>query len=134
MDNELFEDTPVECVYNNVKIHIDKYLLDLMLRRVEFEGKKFVRRKDAEALYGISETLLMKHAKKAGALYRRNKMVLINVDLMDEYFRAKYKEERKTEAELRTEQENCFISCPWYPRGEDNSCRLRISSQKSDKQ
>lgn len=125
MNNELMpKDTTVECIYGNVKIHIDKYLLDLMVRRIDLVDKKFIRKKDAIRIYDMNEATVMKYAAEAGALYKRNKMVLIKVDPLDTYIKNKVKVERIAAAEAVTKQKNCFSACPWYPIGEDNSCRF----------
>ena len=49
------------------------------------EPKKFIRPKDGVKTYGLSRTTLNNVAKKAGALYRIDKCVLINVKILDEY-------------------------------------------------
>ncbi len=132
MNNELLvEDSAVECTYGNVKIRIDKYLFDLMVRRIDYAGKKFIRRKDAVAIYGLSDSLIMKYAAEAGALYKRNKMVLIKVEPLDTLIKEKLKAEVRAKAEAATQQKNCFPTCPWYHSGEDKSCLMHNFVPKS---
>ena len=50
-----------------------------MLRR------KFLRYQQAEIVYSLSHKKLMELANEAGAIYRKDGIVLINRDIFDEY-------------------------------------------------
>lgn len=47
--------------------------------------KKFVRYKDGANLYSMSQSSFETLAKKAQAVYKINKMVLVNTELVDKY-------------------------------------------------
>ncbi len=47
--------------------------------------KKFVRYKDGAELYSMSIRQFQQLAKEAKAIYKKNKMVLVNVQILDEY-------------------------------------------------
>lgn len=47
--------------------------------------KKFVRYDEGAALYSIGLHSFMDLAKEAKAIYRVKRMVLVNIDLIDEY-------------------------------------------------
>ena len=49
------------------------------------EYKKFVRYKDGCKLYSMSIRQFEKLAKEANAIYKVNKMVLVNTDILDRY-------------------------------------------------
>lgn len=51
----------------------------------EEEPKKFIRPKDGVSIYGLGRTAFNNIARKAGALYKLDKCVLINVKILDEY-------------------------------------------------
>lgn len=50
-----------------------------------WKHKRFVRYKDGCQLYSMSLEQFKKIAHEAGAVYKRDKMVLVNVELVDEY-------------------------------------------------
>lgn len=47
--------------------------------------KKFVRYKEGAELYSMCQTKFEQMAKEAGAVYKLNKVVLVNCDIFDEY-------------------------------------------------
>lgn len=49
------------------------------------EYKKFVRYKDGSKLYSMSLSQFEKIAKEAKAVYKVNKMVLVNIEILDKY-------------------------------------------------
>ena len=49
------------------------------------EWKKFRRYKDGAAYYGFSQSIFERLAKDAGAIYKVNKVVLVNCDLFEKY-------------------------------------------------
>ena len=54
-----------------------------MEKRVD--KKKYVRYDEACELYGMGLTKLKEVARDAGAVYKLNRLVLINIEKMDEY-------------------------------------------------
>ena len=47
--------------------------------------KRFVRYKEGAELYSMCQTKFEEIAKEAGAVYRLNKLVLVNCDILDDY-------------------------------------------------
>lgn len=47
--------------------------------------KRFVRYKEGAELYSMCQTKFEEMAKEAGAVYKLNKLVLVNCDILDEY-------------------------------------------------
>ena len=80
----------VECHYNGAIIHIPVKLFTAMTMRTQFYERKFVRYKDGAKMYGMSEREFYNLAHDAKAVYKRNKMALISIELIDkfmEYYR-----------------------------------------------
>ena len=55
----------------------------VILRRVDV--KKFVRYKEGAKLYSMSQSKFEDLAKDAGAVYKLNKLVLVNTVIFEEY-------------------------------------------------
>ena len=51
----------------------------------EKEWKKFRRYKDGAEYYGFSKSVFERLAKDAGAIYKVNKVVLVNCELFEKY-------------------------------------------------
>lgn len=51
----------------------------------KIDKKKYVRYDEACEIYSMGLTKLKEIARDAGAVYKLNRLVLINVDKMDEY-------------------------------------------------
>lgn len=47
--------------------------------------KRFVRYKEGAELYSMCQTKFEEIAKEAGAVYKLNKLVLVNCDILDDY-------------------------------------------------
>lgn len=47
--------------------------------------KKFVRYKEGANLYSMSQSKFEQMAKDAGAIYKLNKFVLVNMEVFDDY-------------------------------------------------
>lgn len=47
--------------------------------------KRFVRYKEGAELYSMCQTKFEEIAKDAGAVYKLNKLVLVNCDILDDY-------------------------------------------------
>lgn len=80
----------VTCLYRGTTVEIP---LDIFLHELfgyTLKDKKFVRYAEGAELFGMSQSEFNKLAHEADAIYKRNKMALVKVDLvMDylEYFR-----------------------------------------------
>jgi hypothetical protein len=48
-------------------------------------NKKFVRYKEGADLYSMSQSKFEQTAKDAGAIYKLNKLVLVNMEVFDDY-------------------------------------------------
>ena len=80
----------VECHYNGAIINIPVKIFVSMTMRTQFDGKKFVRYKEGAEIYSMSEREFYKLAHDANAVYKRNKMALVNMEILDkfmEYYR-----------------------------------------------
>lgn len=80
----------VECHYNGAVINIPVRLFLSMTMRTQFDKKKFVRYKEGAEIYSMSEREFYKLAHDANAVYKRNKMALVNMEVLDkfmEYYR-----------------------------------------------
>ena len=49
------------------------------------EKKRFVRYKEGAELYSMSQPKFEQLAKDAGAVYKLNKLVLVNLDIFEKY-------------------------------------------------
>lgn len=54
-------------------------------KEAEGRKKKFIRYKDGSELYSMGITKFQEIAKKAGAVYKINQMVLVNTEILDRY-------------------------------------------------
>ena len=80
----------VECHYNGVVVQIPVKLFVSMTMQTQFDRKKFVRYKEGAELYSMSEREFFNLAHDANAVYKRNKMALVNLEILDkfmEYYR-----------------------------------------------
>ena len=80
----------VECHYNGAIINIPVKIFVAMTMRTQFDKKKFVRYKEGAEIYSMSEREFYKLAHDANAVYKRNKMALVNLEILDkfmEYYR-----------------------------------------------
>ena len=59
----------------------DEEIKELVRKR----GKKFVSYEEGAALYSLGLHTFQQLAKDAGAVYRINRRVLINIEIIDEY-------------------------------------------------
>lgn len=58
---------------------------DFNYREVEARKKKFIRYKEGSEIYSMGITKFQEIAKKAGAVYKINQMVLVNTEMLDSY-------------------------------------------------
>lgn len=80
----------VECHYNGAVIMVPLKIFLAMTMRTQYDERRFVRYKEGAKIYGMSEREFNKLAHDAGAVYKRNKMALVKLDIIDrylEYFR-----------------------------------------------
>ena len=86
MRKSLFnEEEMVECHYNGAIINIPVKIFVAMTMRTQYDGKKFVRYKEGAEIYSMSEREFYKLAHDANAVYKRNKMALVNMEILDKY-------------------------------------------------
>ena len=84
------EEEMVECHYKGAIINIPVKIFVSMTMRTQYDGKKFVRYKEGAEIYSMSEREFYKLAHDANAVYKRNKMALVNMEILDkfmEYYR-----------------------------------------------
>ena len=67
-------------------------------QKITNRPKKFARYEEAAEFYSLGIHTIEKLAKDAGALYKINKIVLVNLDIVDEYLE-KFKFDVKVEEE-----------------------------------
>ncbi len=80
----------VECHYNGTVIYVPVKLFLSITMNMQFDQKKFVRYKEGAKLFSMSEREFYKLAHDANAVYKRNKMALVNLDILNnfmEYYR-----------------------------------------------
>ena len=90
MKNEAMNAEMVECHYNGAIVPIPAKLFMSMTLGIPLQEKKFVRYKDGAKMYSMSQSEFNKLVHDAGAVYKRNKMALVNLEVLDkfmEYFK-----------------------------------------------
>jgi len=75
----------VECFFKGTVIQIPAQLFHAMTIRTQFDNKKFVRYKEGAQIYGMSEREFYNLAHEAGAVYKRNKIALVNLEILDKF-------------------------------------------------
>lgn len=75
----------VECHYRGAIVKIPDRVFFSALTKMQYENKKFIRYKDGAALYSMSERSFYKLAHDADAIYKYNKIVLVNIAKIDDY-------------------------------------------------
>lgn len=81
----------VDCHFKGTVIQIPVQLFQAMTMRTQFDNRKFVRYKEGAQIYGVSEREFNNLAHEAGAVYKRNKIALVNLEILDK-FMASYRE------------------------------------------
>ena len=85
MNNSRFDENMVECHYNGAVIMVPVKVFLSMTMRTQFDEKKFVRYKEGAKIYSMSEREFNKLAHDANAVYKRNKMALVKLEIIDKY-------------------------------------------------
>lgn len=86
MAKEIFDKSEmVECHYNGAIVNIPAKLFLSMTLGIPMHEKKFVRYKDGAKMYGMCQSEFNILVHDAGAVYKRNKMALVNLELLDKY-------------------------------------------------
>jgi len=75
----------VECFYDGTIIRIPEDLFFSSLTGKSILTKKYVRYKDGAKMYGMSERSFYELVRDAEAIYKRNGMVLVNVEILDKF-------------------------------------------------
>ncbi len=85
MKADIEDEDLVECRYNNSVFRIPNKLFLSILLRSQINEKKYVRYKEGAKIYSMSEREFNRLAHDAGAVYKRNKMALVKIDIIDKY-------------------------------------------------
>ncbi len=85
MKADIEDEDLVECRYNNSVFRIPNKLFLSILLRSQVNEKKYVRYKEGAKIYSMSEREFNRLAHDAGAVYKRNKMALVKLDIIDKY-------------------------------------------------
>ena len=85
MKTSAFDEGMVECHYEGAVLYVPKKVFMEILLRTRIDEKKFVRYKEGAQIYSMSEREFYNLAHDAKAVYKRNKMALVKVDVLDEY-------------------------------------------------
>ncbi|MEE1086463.1 MAG: DUF6462 family protein [Schaedlerella sp.] len=65
-----------------------KQSIEELEKRSKGRGKKFVRYDEGAKLYSMGLHTFQQLAKEAGAIYKIKRIVLVNLDIFDEYLEA----------------------------------------------
>lgn len=90
MKKSSFNEDVVQCHYNGAIVPIPASLFMSMTLGIPMQEKKFVRYKDGAKMYSMCQSEFNKLVHDAGAVYKRNKMALVNLEVLDkfmEYFK-----------------------------------------------
>lgn len=79
------EDAKVKCLYKGIVMYISVKTFHSIVARMQFDNKKFTRYKEGAQIYGMSEREFFEFARDANAIYKRNRMALVNIELLDKY-------------------------------------------------
>lgn len=60
-------------------------LMEKAQRMEPLTKKRFVRYKEGAEIYSMSQSKFERMAKEAGAIYKLNKLVLVNCDIFENY-------------------------------------------------
>lgn len=85
MKGSAFDEGMVECHYEGAVLYVPKKVFLEILLHTRLDERKFVRYKDGAHIYSMSEREFYNLAHDAKAVYKRNKMALVKVDILDEY-------------------------------------------------
>ena len=81
----------IECHYKGIVMYITLKMFHSMAVRTQFDGRKFIRYSEGAQVYGMCEREFIKLAQEAKAVYKRNRMVLVNLEILDEYITSNWK-------------------------------------------
>ena len=79
------KDQMVECHYNGAIVQVPVNVFISSAMGISLREKKFVRYKDGAKIYGMGMTEFNRLAHDADAIYKRNKMALVNLQILDEF-------------------------------------------------
>ncbi len=77
--------TVVECFFDGARIPIPEELFFSMLLGKPLQRPKYVRYKEGAKMYSMCESEFNKLVHDADAVYKRNSMALINLDVLDNF-------------------------------------------------
>lgn len=84
-DNNRGNYKKVECHYNGTTTLISIKMFQSMMERMQYDNRKFVRYRDGAQIYGMSEREFNKLAHDANAVYKRGKLALVKLELVDKF-------------------------------------------------
>lgn len=73
------------CRYGTEVLILIKEARDMKRDRDDKKKTRFVRYKEGAALYSMCQTKFERLAKDANAIYKVDKLVLVNTDILDDY-------------------------------------------------
>lgn len=81
----------IECHYMETVMYISLKTFHSLVARTQFDSRKFIRYKEGARVYGMSEREFYNLAHDAKAVYKRNKMALVSLEILDEYIASNWK-------------------------------------------
>ena len=85
MNHSLEERDLIRCDDGNKVYWIPRSTFARMVLEVNLPGSKFVRYRTGADMYDMSERQFKEIAKDAGAIYKVNRMVLVEIERVDNY-------------------------------------------------
>ena len=90
MNNSSFNEDVVQCHYNGAIVPIPAKLFFSMTLGIPVQKQKYIRIKEGTKMYSMGRTEFQALVHDAGAVYKRNRMALVNLEVLDnfmEYFK-----------------------------------------------
>ena len=75
----------IKCEDNGCVYYIPRDLFAHLVLRTQYPRRKYVRYKEGAELYGMSLCHFKTFAHEAGAVSKINKLVLVDMDILDKY-------------------------------------------------
>lgn len=75
----------VECHYKGTTVYISAKMFHSIAERMQYDTRKFVRYKEGAQIYGMCEREFNKLAHDANAVYKRDRLALVKLELIDKY-------------------------------------------------
>ena len=85
MNEEKMYDDSIRCEDGGCVYYIPRELFAHLVLRTQYPKRKYVRYKEGAEIYGMSLGHFKIFAHEAGAVSKINKMVLVDMDILDKY-------------------------------------------------